>query len=95
MKNQSGFAYISDLVAVVCTAIQTNEVFQYISLGLTILATLCSIIISILQLWKWWKKAKADGKITEEEINDGLKIIDDIKNNVEDGKNHLDNKKGK
>lgn len=94
MKN-NGYAYIGDGIAVICTALQTDAVFQYISLGLTILATLFSIIISLVQLINWWKKAKADGKITEEEINDGLKIIEDIKNNVEDGKNHLDNKKGK
>lgn len=95
MKNNQGFAYLGDAVAVVFTAIQTDAVFQYISLGLTILATLCSIIISLLQLMKWWKNAKKDGKITEEEINDGQKIIEDIKQHIEDGKHQIDGKKGK
>jgi len=95
MKNNQGFAYLGDAVAIVFTAIQTDAVFQYISLGLTIFATICSISISLLQLVKWWKNAKKDGKITEEEINDGQKIIEDIKNNIEDGKNQIDGKKGK
>ena len=95
MKNNQGLAYIGDAVAVVFTAMQTDAVFQYISLGLTILATLCSIAISMLQLWKWWKNAKKDGKITEEEINDGQKIIEDIKQHIEDGKNQINGKKGK
>lgn len=62
----------------ILTAIQTDQVFQYISLGLTILSTLVAIAYTI---WKWWKKAKADGEITPDEINE---VIDDVKNIIDD-----------
>lgn len=62
----------------ILTAIQTDQIFQYISLGLTILSTLVAIAYTI---WKWWKKAKADGQITPDEVND---LIDDVKNTIDD-----------
>lgn len=44
-----------------------------------------SIVIPII---KWWKKAKADGKITKDELNEGADIIEnginDLKDKIED-----------
>ena len=65
-------------VGSILTAVQTDQVFQYISLGLTILSTLVAIAYTI---WKWWKKAKADGQITPDEVND---LVDDVKNIIDD-----------
>lgn len=53
---------------------QANEVFQIIQL---VLASLTSVVLIVTRLWKWWKEAKADGKITKEEIEEGIKIISD------------------
>ena len=67
------------------TAIQTNEVLQNISLVLTILGTIITIAMAFVN---WWKNAKKDGKIDEDEINEGLGIIKDgieqIKDKTED-----------
>lgn len=67
------------------TAIQTNEILQTISIVLTIIGTLITITMAIVN---WWKNAKKDGKIDEEEINEGLGIIKDgieqIKDKTED-----------
>lgn len=71
MKNDN-LSYLGNTFALVLTAIQTNEIYQTISLILTILATLLSIAYTI---YKWYKKASADGKITAEEI-------DELKNNL-------------
>ena len=52
------------------TAIQPSEVLQYISLGITIIGGLITLII--IPLWTWWQKAHKDGKITEDEVKEGL-----------------------
>ena len=61
-------------VAGVFTTLQENPVIQVISFCLTILSVLVSLAYT---LWKWYRKAKADKKITEEEIEEGLKIVKD------------------
>lgn len=69
------------------TAIQTNEVLQTVSLVLTIIGT---IITTVSALYFWFKKAKADGKIDKEEIDEGVKILqegtDKIKHEVDEHK---------
>ena len=67
----------------ILTAVQTNEVLQIIELVLSILTTLFILGINIFY---WWKKASADGKIDKEEI-------EELQNIVEDGKEKLENKK--
>lgn len=71
--------YVLDGIAVGLGVAQINQVMQIIQLVFGIVATIISIAFSI---YKWWKKASADGKITEEEIKDGIDII----------KDHLDDK---
>ena len=61
-------------MSAVGTATQTNEILQTISIVLTIVGTLITIAMAIVN---WWKNAKKDGKITEEEIQEGIKIISD------------------
>lgn len=57
----------------ILTAMQTKEILQYINLILAILTTLVSIGYTI---YKWYRKATEDGKITEEEVNE---LKEDIK----------------
>lgn len=68
----------------VLSTIQTKEIFEIISLVLSILI---SIVIIVSKLITWYKAAKKDGKITKDEINDASKIIQD---GVEDIKDKLD-----
>ena len=56
----------------VLTAMQTNEVFQIIELVCSIIT---SVVLIFFRLWKWYKEAKADGKITKDEIQEGINII--------------------
>lgn len=76
MKNAD---FLAEGTSVVLTASQTNSIFQTISLILTIIATLFSIISRIVI---WYKKAKADGKITADEIKEGADIVKDEINNI-------------
>ena len=78
MKFKDGISWTGTAFGTILTAIQTNEVFQYISLGLTILSTLVAIAYTI---YKWWKKANEDGKITKEEVDD---LVDDINQIIDD-----------
>ena len=76
-KNVVG-AMCGTIMSAVGTGLQTNEVLQTISLILTIIGTIITIVMAIIN---WWKKAKKDDKISSDEINEGLDII---KNGVED-----------
>ena len=66
--------WVASGVAGIFTTLQENPVIQIISFCLTILSVLVSLAYT---LWKWYRKAKADKKITEEEVEEGLKIIKD------------------
>ena len=56
----------------VFTIAQTNEILQFIMFIMSIIST-CFTIAFII--FKWYNKAKEDGKITKEEIED---LADDI-----------------
>ena len=62
------------MISALGTGIQTNELLQTISLILTIIGTLITIIMA---LFSWWNRAKKDGKITKEEIDEGIGIVKD------------------
>ena len=79
-------------VAGTSTAIQPNEIFQYIQMGLTIIATIITIILG---LRTWWKDAKKDGKITEDEIKEGIDIIQNGVDALQDKKQKEDKEEKK
>lgn len=60
----------------VLAAIQVDDIMRWINLALAILSTLLSLAFT---LWKWYRNAKKDGKISEDEI-------DDLVNTLEQGK---------
>ena len=71
------------------TALQTEEVLRIVSLSITILGAIISMIV--LPLLTWYKNAKRDGKITQDEIKEG---IDTLQEGIEGVKETLDDKKG-
>ncbi len=79
MKN-----YIAEIINAFTYAIafmQANETFQIIEFALSI-AT--SVVLIAYRLWKWYKAAKADGKITRKEIVDGVEILIEGKDEIAD-----------
>ncbi len=62
-------------LGVVGTSMQVNELLQIISMIITIIGGIITFIV--LPLLNWYKNAKADGKITKEEMKEGIKIIED------------------
>lgn len=70
------------------TVMQTNEMLQTISLCITIIGGFISLIL--IPLLTWWRKAKKDGKITEEEFKEGVDTVVDGVNKLEDKMNKED-----
>lgn len=67
------------------TIVQTQQVFQIISLVLTCLATALTIAYTI---WKWYKNAKKDGKIDEKEIKEGIDILNKAAKDIKELSNN-------
>ena len=72
------------------TATQTNETLQTISLIITIVGGILTLIV--IPLVTWYKNAKKDGKITKEEISEG---IDTLQQGIDDVKTLVDKDKKK
>ena len=79
--------YIASAVACITTAMQTNEIFSYVSLSLTILSIVVSLAFTI---YRWHKTATDDGKIDKEEIDYLMHNINDSINDLNDAVNNFD-----
>lgn len=79
MDNKVGIPWGCTIFNSVMTAIQSEDILRMICLILTAISTLISIITSIML---WYKKAKADGKITIDEL-------EELKNISEEGKKQI------
>ena len=55
------------------TATQTSEVLQIISLIITIIGGVITFIV--IPILNWYSKAKKDGKLTTEEIKEGVNVV--------------------
>jgi high-affinity nickel permease len=74
MKYELLIGTVGTVLSATGTTIQTNEILKTISLILTIVGALLTYIV--IPLFIWYKNAKKDGKITDDEIEEGLKILD-------------------
>lgn len=90
MKHEIITGAIGTAFGVVGTATQTNEILQTISLIITIIGALISMII--VPLISWYLRAKADGKITAEEIKEGAETL---KEGLDGVKGEIDKKEKK
>ncbi len=70
-----------NVFGVLSTVFQVDDVLRWIQLSLTIIAIAVSLGLSI---YKWVITARADGKITKEEIEDLGEIIKDKIEDVKD-----------
>ena len=81
--------YVASVIACITTAIQTNEIFSYVSLSLTILSIVVSLVFTI---YRWYKLSTSDGKIDKEEIDELMKNINEGINDLNDTVNNFDKK---
>lgn len=64
--------------------VDVNQVLSIISTIITIVGGIITLIV--IPLITWWKKAKEDGKITKEEIDEATQIIKDGTEGLKDKK---------
>ena len=62
-----------------CSVAQVEQALRIASFVLSILI---SILIIISRVYEWWKKAKADGEITKDEIDDLKDIVNKGVNDI-------------
>lgn len=72
--------YLGSTFTSILATIQTNEVFQIIEIILACVSFAVSIAYTI---YKWYKNAKKDGKITKDEVED---LFDDVNKEIKDHK---------
>lgn len=78
---QDKILYGLNAVEYVSILTQANELFQLIQLILTIATTLFILIIKIIS---WYNKAKKDGKIDNNELEELSTIIEEGKEKIKD-----------
>ena len=85
--------FFEDLGNGVMYLISWAQVEQALRIASFVLSIFISILIIVSRIHDWWKKAKEDGKITKDEIKEGVTIITE---GVEDIKTQIDShtKKG-
>lgn len=66
---------------IILTSLQQNELFQNIQFGLTLASAFVTFAYT---LYKWYKRASKDKKLTKDEIDEGIGIIADAIDYVED-----------
>ena len=64
--------------------VDVNQVLSIISYVITIVGGIITLIV--IPLITWWKRAKEDGKITKEEIDEATQIIKDGTEGLKDKK---------
>lgn len=87
MKIKDFFQIIGNGFQYLVSFAQVEDIARIVGL---ILSIIISVLILVDKIITWWKKAKEDGKITEDEIQEGVNII---KDGTEEIKDHID--KGK
>ena len=94
---KSIFSLFGNLISVLGVALTPQEIESVehitaiICMAVGLLITIVTSIV--IPLIKWWKKAKADGKITEDELNEGIDIIQNGVENLKDKNEDKEEKK--
>lgn len=76
--NKFNIGFITTPLMAIFTALQTDQVFQYIQIGLTIAVAVVTLAYTI---YKWYKQASADNKITIEEVE---QLVEDTKEPIKE-----------
>lgn len=64
-------AYVGSAVTIL-TGVLSQDILQFVLLGIGIISALFSLFVNV---WTWWKRAKQDGKITKEELEELNDIV--------------------
>ena len=91
MTNKTLIGLLGSAISSMGLVISTEQLEQIISIICSVIGVIIVIVSSIIiPLIQWHKKAKEDGKISKEELEEAQKIIS---NGVEEVKDAIDKKK--
>lgn len=76
MKDNNILAWLCSGLTII-TGTMAQDIIQIILLVIGVISGLFSLFVNI---YTWWKKAKADGKITKEEVDELHDIVKDHTN---------------
>lgn len=65
------------------TSLQDNEIYQIIQMVLSLIS---GVLVIAYTIWKWYVRVKKDGKITIDEIDEGIDEIVDALDYIEENK---------
>ena len=71
-------------IQTVCGITQTNELFQLIQI---IIGCISGAVVLAYTIWRWYKNAKKDGKITEDEVDDLFQQITNKEDSEDEHRN--------
>lgn len=80
-------SWIGTAVTGVTCVLSEVSVYQYEQIILGAISILAGLVTLGFTVWKWYRAAKADGKITKEEIED---LIDQASDKIEEIKEKKD-----
>lgn len=80
-----------NLLAVIASAVQENEIVQWILFALGIVGSILSIALSLMRIYSKWKEISKDGTITDEEMKEFADTIAKEKDNIENSLPKKDN----
>ena len=78
-------------LALIASAVQENEIVQWIMFALGIVGSVLSILVSILRIVSKWKSVSSDGKVTAEEWDDLAKTVETEAANIANAVKKEDN----
>lgn len=91
MTNKTLIGLLGSAISSMGLVISTEQLEQIISIICSVIGVIIVIVSSIIiPLVQWHKKAKEDGKISKEELEEAQKIVS---NGVEEVKDVIDKKK--
>lgn len=78
-------------LALISSAVQENEVVQWIMFALGIVGSVLSILVSVLRIVSKWKSVSSDGKVTAEEWDELAKTVETEAGNIANSLKKEDN----
>ena len=76
--------FLEDVGNGVMYCVSAAQMESVLRIASFVLSIIISILIIISRILDWYKKSKADGKITADEIKEGVEIISNGANDIKD-----------
>ena len=84
---------IGTSVGAIGAGLSVTEVQAIVSIIITVLGFIISVLVPLgIRIYKWYKKAKEDGKIDKEEVEELQQIVSDGAKDIKEGVEEIKDK---